>query len=185
MPESKNLWGGRFEGKADPGFVEFNNSFRFDRRLFEADIIASMAYSRALEAAGVFSAEEGNEVRSALDMILEKGRATSKVLEDMIVVWKEAGPAARDIFIMQKLNTVMTQLVSTVGAVRVDRITMLPANNGSGDTARTAVRLVEELKGALGVDLPKLLESAMTAEPSADRAPRLAAREPTKTSGDR
>ena len=29
-----------------------------------------------------------------------------------------------------------------------------------GDTARTAVRLVEELKGAIGVDLPRLLESA-------------------------
>ena len=32
MSESKKLWGGRFEGKTDPGFAEFNNSFRFDRR---------------------------------------------------------------------------------------------------------------------------------------------------------
>ena len=46
MSESKKLWGGRFEGKIDPGFAEFNNSYRFDRRLFEADITASIATAR-------------------------------------------------------------------------------------------------------------------------------------------
>jgi len=123
------------------------------RRQLEADVIEPA--SADMEAG--FNAAKG---RSAL--ILEKGRATSKVLEDMIVVWKQAGPSARDIFLMQKLNAVMTQLVSTVGTVRVDKITMLPSGpDGSGDTARKAVRLVEELKGALGVDLPRLLESAM------------------------
>jgi argininosuccinate lyase len=88
MPESKNLWGGRFEGKADPGFAEFNNSFRFDRRLFEADIIASIAYSQALENAGVFNAEEGNEVRNALNTILENGRSDEGYFND---------PAAEDV----------------------------------------------------------------------------------------
>ena len=48
MAESKKLWGGRFEGKTDPGFAEFNNSFRFDRRLFEADVVASIAYCRGV-----------------------------------------------------------------------------------------------------------------------------------------
>ena len=41
MSESKNF-GVRFEGKIDPGFAEFNNSYRFDRRLFEADVTASI-----------------------------------------------------------------------------------------------------------------------------------------------
>ena len=40
MAESQKLWGGRFEGQIDPGFAEFNNSFRFDRRLFELDVFA-------------------------------------------------------------------------------------------------------------------------------------------------
>jgi flotillin len=122
------------------------------RRQLEADVIEP---ARADMEAGINAAKG----RSAV--ILEKGRATSKVLEDMIVVWQQSGPSARDIFLMQKLNAVMSQLVSTVGTVRVDRITMLPRGDGGGDTARTAVRLVEELKGALGVDLPRLLESAM------------------------
>ncbi len=75
MAESKNLWGGRFKGKSDPGFADFNNSFRIDRRLFEADVIASIAYCQALEGAGVLSAEEGSEICSALNTILERGRA--------------------------------------------------------------------------------------------------------------
>src|SRR5215216_7001186 len=65
------LWGGRFEGKTDPGFAEFNNSFRFDRRLFEVDVTASIAYCRALESAGVLKSEEAAEICDALDRILQ------------------------------------------------------------------------------------------------------------------
>jgi argininosuccinate lyase len=75
MAESKNLWGGRFAGRTDPGFAEFNNSFRFDRRLFEADVVASIAYCQALETAGVLSGQEGSQIRAALNTILEAGRA--------------------------------------------------------------------------------------------------------------
>ena len=73
MTESKKLWGGRFEGKIDPGFAEFNNSFRFDRRLFEVDVVASIAYCQALENAGVLKPEEGSQIRDALNSILKSG----------------------------------------------------------------------------------------------------------------
>ena len=75
MDESKKLWGGRFSGKTDPGFAEFNNSFRFDRRLFDADVTASIAYCEALVGAGVLTADEGNQIRGALAEILKKGNA--------------------------------------------------------------------------------------------------------------
>src|ERR1044072_8205750 len=75
MDESKKLWGGRFSGKTDPGFAEFNNSFRFDRRLFEADVTASIAYCEALVGAGVLTADEGSQIRGALAEILKKGNA--------------------------------------------------------------------------------------------------------------
>ena len=78
MDESKKLWGGRFSGKTDPGFAEFNNSFRFDRRLFEADVTASIAYCEALVGAGVLTADEGNQIRGALAEILKKGNADFK-----------------------------------------------------------------------------------------------------------
>jgi argininosuccinate lyase len=68
-----NLWGGRFAGKTDPGFAEFNNSFRFDRRMFEADVVASIAYATALEGAQVFNPGEATQVREALAVILKQG----------------------------------------------------------------------------------------------------------------
>jgi len=82
MAESKKLWGGRFLGKTDPGFAEFNNSFRFDRRLFAADVIASIAYCEALVGAGVLTADEGNQIRGALAEILKKGNADAAYFND-------------------------------------------------------------------------------------------------------
>lgn len=123
------------------------------RRQLEADVIEP---ARASMEAGISEAK-GQSAR-----ILEDGRATVGVLEEMIAVWQEAGPNARDIFLMQKLNVVMGAMVETIGQVKIDRLTMLPptGQGAESSTASKAVRLVEELKGALGVDLPRLLETA-------------------------
>ncbi|HHO49283.1 MAG TPA: flotillin family protein [Deltaproteobacteria bacterium] len=106
-----------------------------------------------------------NEAKGRSAKILEEGRSTVQVLDEMITVWQQSGGSARDIFLMQKLQSVMKQLVSTVGMVKVDQITMLPPGEGGGDATRKAVRMVEELKGALGVDIPKLLEAAIETRP--------------------
>src|ERR1700741_2498274 len=82
MDESKKLWGGRFAGKTDPGFAEFNNSFRFDRRMFAADVTASIAYGEALAGAGVITADEDGQIRRALAEILEKGNADASYFND-------------------------------------------------------------------------------------------------------
>src|SRR5512132_1292311 len=82
MGESRKLWGGRFKGESDPAFADFNNSFRFDRRLFEADVVASIAYAQALEDAGVVSADDGSQLRSALNTILAQGRADEVYFND-------------------------------------------------------------------------------------------------------
>ena len=97
------------------------------------------------------------EARGQAAKILEDGRATVQVLEEMIAVWQEAGPDARDIFLMQKLQVLAAAMADTISEINVDRITMLPGGDDNGSTARQAARLVEELKGAVGVDLPNLL----------------------------
>ena len=119
------------------------------RRQLEADVIAPA--QAEMEAA--VSSAKGNAAK-----IIEDGRATNQVLLQMIETWKNGGEAARDIFLMQKLQATMGQLVSTIQRVKVDRLTVLPPDSGGG--TRTAVALVEELKGALGVDLPQVLDRA-------------------------
>ncbi|HEY3028067.1 MAG TPA: argininosuccinate lyase [Pyrinomonadaceae bacterium] len=74
MTKTKNLWGGRFSGKADPGFAEFNQSFGFDRRLLAADVRASIAHANALVGAGVLTRDEAGKINSALQTILERGQ---------------------------------------------------------------------------------------------------------------
>jgi argininosuccinate lyase len=79
----KNLWGGRFSGKADPQFAEFNNSFRFDRRLFEVDVRASIGYCAALERAGVLTAEEAAQIKSGLESVRAEGVSAESAAEDV------------------------------------------------------------------------------------------------------
>lgn len=118
------------------------------RRQLEADVIAPAQAD--MEAR--ISAAKGASAK-----IVEDGKATANVLDQMITTWKAGGESARDIFLMQKLQATMSALVSTIQDVRVDRLTVLPPD--SGVSARKAVTIVEELKGALGVDLVRLLES--------------------------
>jgi flotillin len=88
--------------------------------------------------------------------ILEQGRATVKVLEDMLTVWRRAGDSARDIFLMQKYQAVLQAMAETVATIPVDRITVIPS--GGSPALMNAIGMVEELKGTLGVDLPRLME---------------------------
>jgi len=78
-----NLWGGRFRGKADPGFAEFNCSLGFDRRLFEVEVRASLAHCDGLEGAGVLTVDESAKIKSALTAILGQGRSSSGYLDEL------------------------------------------------------------------------------------------------------
>jgi argininosuccinate lyase len=69
------LWSGRFDTAPDAEALEFGASFRFDRRLFEDDVIGSLAWARALAAAGVLSADEALQIDAALSAMLDEGRA--------------------------------------------------------------------------------------------------------------
>jgi argininosuccinate lyase len=79
----KNLWGGRFREKADAQFADFNNSFRFDRRLFAVDVRASIAWCAALERAGVLTAAEAEQIRNGLESVRAEGVSVESVFEDV------------------------------------------------------------------------------------------------------
>ena len=76
-----NLWGGRFTGQPDPSFAKFNNSFNFDRRLFEVDVRASLAHCNGLVGAGVLTADEGERINAGLETILQRGVSDAGLLQ--------------------------------------------------------------------------------------------------------
>jgi argininosuccinate lyase len=74
MGDSKSLWGGRFKGETDPGFARYNRSFGFDRRLFDADVRASLAHCEGLRAAGVLSDAEAAQISDGLRELLRRAQ---------------------------------------------------------------------------------------------------------------
>jgi argininosuccinate lyase len=69
------LWGGRFGRPPDEVFYEFQRSFPFDRRLLPYELRVNRAWTRAIEKAGLLSANEAASILSALDQI--EARAAS------------------------------------------------------------------------------------------------------------
>ena len=113
----------------------------------EADVLAPAQ-------AEMLAAQESAAAKAAI--IIEEGEATAKVLGELIATWKSGEASAREIFLMQKLQNIMKGLVKTIQQVHVDKLTLLPS--GGGRTAES-VRLVEELKAGVDVDIPALLKS--------------------------
>src|SRR5580692_7837439 len=69
------LWGGRFEAGPSEIFERFSGSLDFDRRLIDADIRGSQAFARALERAGILSADERAQIVAAFDGIRADARS--------------------------------------------------------------------------------------------------------------
>jgi argininosuccinate lyase len=69
------LWSGRFDTVPDAETFAFGASFSFDRRLFEDDVTGSLAWTRALAAAGVLPHDEARRITDALQEMLARGRS--------------------------------------------------------------------------------------------------------------
>jgi len=123
MNQSNNLWGGRFTGKADEKFVEFNRSLGFDFRLFAADIRGCRAHCEGLRRAGVLTVEEADIIQTGLQTVLEKG------LEDAGFF---AGSNAEDVH-----SFIEARLVEIVG----DNGGKLHTGRSRNDQVATALRL--------------------------------------------
>lgn len=66
------LWGGRFSGDIDAQFAQYNASYPFDRRLFEADIRGSIAYAKGLQQANLLTDQEHDTLCQALEALLQE-----------------------------------------------------------------------------------------------------------------
>jgi len=82
MTKSGQLWGGRFTEKPDETFAEFNDSFHFDRRLLDADVLASIAHAHGIEKAGVITADERKTIVAGLTHMLEQEALNPQYFED-------------------------------------------------------------------------------------------------------
>jgi len=63
------MWSGRFREPLDADFERWQRSIVFDWRLLPHEVAASKAHASALIAAGILSADEGAQIKAALDAI--------------------------------------------------------------------------------------------------------------------
>ena len=75
------MWGGRFHDAPSALLRALNDSFAFDRELFAQDVEGSIAWARAIGAAGVLTGEEVEAIVNALAKIeppIRGARATTR-----------------------------------------------------------------------------------------------------------
>jgi flotillin len=93
----------------------------------------------------------------------ENGEAAVQVLEMMSQAWKDMGPQAREIYVIQHLEEIVGTVVSHLDAVDIDEVHVLDQGDGSGlsSYAATYPKMVAEVMKALkettGVDVPGIL----------------------------
>lgn len=91
--------------------------------------------------------------------IIENGKATAEALRQMAATWRRSGDSARQILVAQKLSGLIGQLMSTVSALPIDKVTFIDRalTNGGDNLAVKAAVTSEQLKHTLGIDVPAML----------------------------
>ena len=75
-------------------------------------------------------------------------------------MWAKAGDSARQIFVAQKLQGLVGTMMSTVGELPIDKLTVIDkelAANGGNFAMKTAIT-AEQLKQMLGVDVTAIAQ---------------------------
>jgi flotillin len=104
-------------------------------------------------------AQMTQQAQGVASTIVEQGKATASAIRSLAETWQQTGDNARQIFVAQKLTSLVSTLMSTVGDVSVDRLTVVDAaltRNGGSFAANAAVTN-EQLKQTLGVDVAQVL----------------------------
>jgi flotillin len=122
------------------------------KRQLQADVIKP-AHAR--------KAELEHQARANVAATLEEGRANAEALRSLIQTWKEAGDAARPIFVLQQFDAIFNAMMSTIQQIKIDKITVIDQEikdiDSHGSLPMRAASTSEQVKQTLGVDLPALL----------------------------
>ena len=103
------------------------------------------------------------QARGAAAKIVEDGKATATAIRSLGETWAKAGDNARQIFVAQKLQSLVNTMMRTVGDMPIDKLTVSDkelAANGSNFAVKAAVT-AEQLKQMLGIDVTQLAQRAL------------------------
>jgi flotillin len=113
-------------------------------RQLEADVVQPwVAECRKME----------EEARAQAARIVERGRAEAGALKRLVEEYQSAGPAAREVLVLQQLVPLLGAISGANRPTRIKEWTVLGGNEESDAMAGKAIRFSEQLRAATGVDL--------------------------------
>jgi flotillin len=137
------------------------------RRRLEADVVQpARAAAEAAEASA----------KASTASIIEEGRARAEALRKLAESWTQAGPNARDVLLMQKLDGIIEALTGTIAETKIEKVTMIDSRApgfGGGDASLPvkAITTLEQVKQIFGVDLVEKLQNLSGGNGNANPAP--------------
>ncbi|HEY4058125.1 MAG TPA: SPFH domain-containing protein, partial [Kofleriaceae bacterium] len=95
------------------------------------------------------------QAKGVASKIIEEGKASAAAIRSLGETWSKAGDNARQIFVAQKLQRLVGTMMSTVGDITIDKVTVIDKElaAGGGNIAVKAAVTAEQIKQMLGVDL--------------------------------
>jgi flotillin len=103
--------------------------------------------------------------------VVEEGKATAAALRELASTWHDSGSSAREIVVAQKLNSLVSTLMSTVPGSPIDKVTFIDQKlTGGNDLAVKAAITSEQLKHTMGIDVPAILNKISGAKPATKAA---------------
>ena len=116
-------------------------------RQLEADVVQPWeAERRKLEA----------DARAAAATIIERGRAEAAALKSVVTEFRQAGPNAREVLVLQQLVPLLSMVAGADRKTRIEQWTVLPSASGGGDFAQKAIIASEQIRAATGVDFAQI-----------------------------
>ncbi len=95
--------------------------------------------------------------------IAEKGRATAEVLKMMSEVWMEAGDAALDVFMLNRMEEIMKKVAEAANQVEVRNVALIDSGDGASlpnyvaSFPRIVSSIFDEMRDTVGLDISSAL----------------------------
>jgi len=106
------------------------------------------------------------QAKGVASKIVEEGKASATAIRALGETWGKAGDSARQIFVAQKLQRLVQTMMSTVGDISIDKVTVIDKDLAAGNNfAVKSAITAEQIKQILGVDLAAAVQRLSGGEP--------------------
>ena len=104
------------------------------------------------------------DAKGAAASIVEQGRSQAEGLQELVTSLKRSGSDAKRLFLLQKLEPLLTMLSDTVQPIEVEEVSLIGERDGQMNLS--IATLLRQLQDSTGLRLPNAIEKASIDQPS-------------------